>query len=71
MQQEETSPTAGSFNNRNAECLGEGGVEEDVSLHKYPPHLRVLQCPQKADSILQLVLLTHLLQEDSLGAIST
>ena len=42
---EYTSPTAGSLDNGNAERLGEGGVEEDVSLHKYPPHLRVLQCP--------------------------
>ena len=49
---EKSSPTAGSFDNGDAECLGKGGVEENVSLHKYPPHLGVLQCPQKAYSVL-------------------
>lgn len=66
-----TSPAAGCLHNGNAEGLGEGGIQEDVSLHKHSPHLRVLQCPQQLHLVLQVVTLTHLLQENMLRTTTT
>lgn len=66
-----TSPAAGCLHNGNAEGLGEGGIQEDVSLHEHSPHLRVLQCPQQLHLVLQVVTLTHFLQENMLRTTTT
>lgn len=40
-------PTAGSFHNSHAECLGQRCVEENMTLHKNSTNIFMLQSPQK------------------------